>query len=262
MTKTKVITAVADEIRKADAEFAPVPLVGDRLASGGIDAAYAVQQHNIDKGVAAGRRVVGRKIGLLKAASQQRLGATEPDCGALFADMGLIDGEAVPARRVLRPQIEAEIAIVIGRDIERHDVTVTELMSSIEYLLPAIEVPGSRFTGGDLSVLDIVADNASSGMFVLGTRPVAAHAIEPRGVGMTMEIDGTVVSSTSDGYHLPHPYRAALWLARRLAGLGTPLRAGDVVMTGNLGSAVPLTAGAEVMVSLEGLGQVRTSLEA
>ena len=261
MTSNEVIVAVGDELRRADAEFSPIPTVGDQLVSGGIDAAFAVQRYNIDTWVAQGRRIVGRKIGMTSVQSQQRMGAKEPSSGALFADMELVEGEAVPARRVLRPHLEAEIAVVFGRDIERQDVTLTELIRSIDYLLPAIEVAATRFVGEDLSLLDTVADNASAGMFVLGTRPVGADAIEPRQVAMSMEIDGTVVSSTSDGYLLPHPYHGVLWLARRLAGLGTPLRAGDVVMTGNLGSAAPLTVGADVVVSLSGLGRVRTSLE-
>ena len=173
--------------------------------------------------------------------------------------MCLSDGEAVPVDAVQQPRVEAEIALVLQRDLTAPDATVAELIGAIDYILPAIEVVGSRIEGWDISILDTIADNASSGMFVLGTRPVLPGAIELRGVGMTMEIDGRTAAVGSGAACLGHPYRAALWLARTMAGRGAPLRAGDILMTGALGPMADLAPGASVVASLQGLGEVRTS---
>ncbi len=261
MIETDVLDAVADRLARAYDAFEPIAPVRSELAPGGVAAAYAVQERVTQRWLESGRRIVGRKIGLTSEVVQRQLGVDQPDFGALFAHMCLADGELVPARAVLQPRVEAEVALVLGRDIDQPDVTLSELIRAVEFVLPAIEVVGSRITGWDISILDTVADNASSGMFVLGTRPVSPSAIELRDVQMSMTIDGKVVSEGTGAACLGHPYRAALWLARRVAAEGTPLRAGDVVMTGALGPMQPLIAGTEVVASLSGLGQVRTSLE-
>jgi 2-keto-4-pentenoate hydratase len=256
-----VIEAVATRLADAYETFQPVAPVRGDLEAGGVAAAYAVQQSVVRRWEAAGRRIVGRKIGLTSLVVQQQLGVDQPDFGALFAHMCLVDGEPVPAGAVLQPRVEAEVALVLDRDIERPDVTVSELVQAIDFIVPAIEVVGSRIAGWDITILDTVADNASSGMFVLGTRPVPPSAIELRNVDMSMTVDDEVVSTGTGAACLGHPYRAALWLARRLATEGDPLRAGDVVMTGALGPMQPLVAGSEVVATISGLGEVRTWLE-
>lgn len=256
-----VIGAVATRLADAYETFQPVAPVRDDLEAGGVAAAYAVQQAVARRWNAAGRRIVGRKIGLTSLVVQQQLGVDQPDFGALFAHMCLVDGEPVPAGAVLQPRVEAEVALVLDRDIERPDATVSELVQAIDFVVPAIEVVGSRIAGWDITILDTVADNASSGMFVLGTRPVSPSAIELRDVDMSMTVDDEVVSTGNGAACLGHPYRAALWLARRLAAEGDPLRSGDVVMTGALGPMQPLVAGSEVVATISGLGEVRTRLE-
>jgi 2-keto-4-pentenoate hydratase len=257
----EAIEAVATRLADAYETFQPIAPVRGDLEAGGVAAAYAVQQAVSQRWEAAGRRIVGRKIGLTSVAVQQQLGVDQPDFGALFAHMCLVDGEPVPAGAVLQPRVEAEVALVLDRDIERSDVTVSELVQAIDFVVPAIEVVGSRIAGWDITILDTVADNASSGMFVLGTRPVSPSAIELRNVEMSMTVDDKIVSTGTGAACLGHPYRAALWLARRLAAEGDPLRAGDVVMTGALGPMQPLVAGSEVVATMSGLGEVRTGLE-
>lgn len=249
-------------IRLADAYRSGTPIAPVRDELGSIDDAYRVQQLTVDGWLEAGRRVIGRKIGLTSPAVQRQLGVDQPDFGALMADMCLTSGEAVPAAAVLQPRVEAEVALVLSDDLTAADTTVVELIRAIDHLLPAIEVVGSRIAGWDISILDTIADNASSGLFVLGTRPVSPSAVDLADVTMSMTVNGEVVSTGRGTDCLGHPYLAALWLARRLAVAGTPLRRGDVLMTGALGPMVPLSPGAEVTASIDGLGVVRTRCEA
>lgn len=250
---------IAERLAAAYTTGVPIAPVRDELAHGGLDAAYRVQRIQTERWLAQGRRIVGRKIGLTSEVIQRQLGVDQPDVGVLFADMCLTSGEEVPAGAVLQARVEGEIAIVLARDLDQPDVTIVELLRSIDCVLPAIEVVGSRIAGWDISILDTVADNASSGMFVLGTRPVRPGDVELRDLAMQLTIDGAVVSTGVGSACLGHPYRSALWLARRLASAGTPLRAGDVLMTGALGPMVALPPGAEVVVTIDSLGGVRTS---
>jgi 2-keto-4-pentenoate hydratase len=222
-------------------------------------AAYAVQQLNSGRKVAQGARIVGRKIGLTSLAVQRQLGVDSPDFGALFDDMALCDGEEIARARVIQPKVEAEIALVLEKDLTNAKHTVRDLLSAIAFALPAIEVVDSRIAAWDIRLLDTVADNASSGLFVLGTRPVALSQLDLVGCGMVMERRGEPVSTGGGAACLGNPLNAALWLANTLARLGTPLRAGDIVLTGALGPMVVAKPGDVFSARIEGLGEVRAA---
>ena len=167
----------------------------------------------------------------------------------------------MPLRFVLQPRVEAEVAVVLSRSVDDPDATLEDVEAAIDHLLPAIEVVGSRIADWKISLLDTVADNASSGMFVLGTTPVSPQSVDLEAARMALEVDGQVASEGSGAACLGHPYNAALWLARRMAREGTPLQAGDVVMTGALGPMVDLKPGTHVVATIDGLGTVRCTRE-
>jgi len=256
------ISDIADMLWAAETGRAPCAPLRERIlaAAGGADpvaAAYAVQQHNVRRRLEAGARVVGRKIGLTSAAVQQQLGVDSPDFGVLFADMAYGDGEPIPLARTLQPKVEAEIALVLERDLTHERHTFADLVSSTAYALPAIEVVGSRIENWQIKLLDTVADNASSGLFVLGSRPVQLGRFDLATCGMEMERRGETVSSGSGAACLANPLNAAVWLADMMVRVGTPLRAGDVLLTGALGPMVAVAPGDTFSARIEGLGEVR-----
>ncbi|WP_019629802.1 2-keto-4-pentenoate hydratase [Actinomadura atramentaria] len=236
-----------------------VPCDPVRAAITTLDAAYAVQRANTDRWTAEGRRISGRKIGLTSAAVQRQLGVDSPDFGTLFADMAVPDGAEIPAGAVLQPKAEAEVALVLDRDLTAERNTVADLIRATAFALPAIEVVGSRVRDWDITLADTVADNASCGLYVLGNRPVALADVDLRGCGMVLERRGEQVSTGAGVACLGHPLHAALWLADTLAALGTPLRAGDTVLTGALGPMVEVAPGDVLEARIEGLGDVRAA---
>ena len=254
---TKAIQAVAARLRQAAETGNAIPPIRDELESGGIDAAYAVQQANTEHYLAQGRRLVGRKIGLTSKSVQKQLGVDSPDFGMLFADMAVADGEEVPLGKVLQPKAEAEVAFVLERDLMQEQVMLTDLVSAVAYALPAIEIVGSRIENWNIKLLDTVADNASSGLFVLGAEPRKLDGLDLRLCGMVMERRGEPVSVGAGAACLGHPLNAALWLARTMVSVGRPLKAGDIIMSGALGPMVPATAGDVLETRVNGLGSVR-----
>jgi 2-keto-4-pentenoate hydratase len=234
------------------------PLRGELLPEGDVDTAYAVQQAQVRRWTADGRRPVGAKIGLTSRAVQESLGVYQPDFGVLFADMAVPDGAEVDLGRLLQPRVEAEVAFVLGADLPYEQVTVADVIGATDHLLPAIEIVDSRVAGWDISIVDTVADNASSGLFVLGTTPRRIADVDLRLCGMVLEHAGEPVSVGAGAACLGNPAHAVAWLAEAVARSGRPLRAGDVVLSGALGPMVPVTPGAAYEARISGLGSVRT----
>jgi len=258
----KVILDVAAALRQAAESGKPIPPIRETLEGGGVAAAYAVQQANTDHALKQGRRLVGRKIGLTSKSVQKQLGVDSPDFGMLFADMALYDGEEVAMKRLMQPKVEAEIAFVLERDLTRPGATLADVVSAIAYALPAVEIVGSRIENWNIKLLDTIADNASSGLFVLGTQPRKLDQIDLRLCGMAMERRGEPVSFGAGVACLGNPLNAALWLARTMVEVGSPLKAGDIIMSGALGPMVGASAGDVIDTRINGLGTVRAAFVA
>ncbi len=256
------VLAAAERLRTAHQSGQPTAPVRDLFPAGDVAAAYAVQKTNTDHWIASGRRLVGRKIGLTSRVVQQQLGVDSPDFGMLFADMALGDGDEVPAGAVMQPKVEAEVALVLERDLDHPCPTLADVISAVAYALPAIEIVGSRIANWDIKLVDTIADNASSGLFVLGTMPVPLAGLDLRLAGMVMERRGDQVSIGAGAACLGNPLNAAVWLARTMVEVGAPLRAGDVIMTGALGPMVAITPGDVMSVRIAGLGDVRVAFSA
>jgi 2-keto-4-pentenoate hydratase len=260
LTRATVERAAIDNqaarLRHAWEHRAPISPIRDALAGATVDDAYAIQAANTAQWEAAGRVVVGAKIGLTAKAVQQQLGVAQPDFGVLFADMALGDGDTVAAARLIQPKVEAEIAFVMARAPDTARLTVSELIGAIAYALPAIEIVDSRIAGWNIGIVDTIADNASSGLFVLGSRPVQLAELDLRLCGMVMEKNGEPLS-----FGAGNPLHALGWLARTMQSVGRPLGAGDIVLSGALGPMVAVVPGDAVEARIEGLGSVRVSFE-
>jgi 2-keto-4-pentenoate hydratase len=259
MSSQESIRQAADLLFEAARSGKPAAPVRTLLAEGDVEAAYAVQAINTQRALDAGRRLVGRKIGLTSLAVQKQLGVGQPDYGMLFADMARGDAEEVALSDVLQPKVEAEIAFVLGRDLTEPQLTAADLFRAIEYAVPAIEIVGSRVANWDIRITDTIADNASSGLYVLGSRPVTLKDFDPRLCGMVMEKAGEPVSVGAGAACLGSPLNAALWLAKVMAKLGRPLLAGDTILSGALGPMVGVQPGDVFDVRIEGLGAVRAA---
>lgn len=254
---TQLAQSLACRLRNAENTRQPVSPVRGEIAADDMALAYAVQQVNVNARRAQGERIVGRKIGLTSLAVQKQLGVDQPDFGALFADMAYGDGEPMSLSRLIQPKVEAEIALVLERDLTHGQHTFADIIGASAYALAAIEVVDSRIENWDIRYVDTVADNASSALFVLGSRPVRLADLDLAAAAMTLSRDGEVLSRGSGAACLGNPLNAAVWLADVMVKMGTPLRAGDVVLTGALGPMVPVTRPGTYTTQIDGLGSVR-----
>ncbi|AHC26146.1 MULTISPECIES: 2-keto-4-pentenoate hydratase [Mycobacteriaceae] len=254
------IGQIADRLTSAVELRKPIPPIRHLFSPNDIDGAYAVQSELTRRRIAAGGRVIGRKIGLTSAPVQRQLGVDQPDFGVLFADMDVTGLAEVPWNRLLQPKIEAEIAFVLKSDLYAAQARDSEsVMAAVDYAVAALEIVDSRVQDWNIALTDTVADNASSALFVLSEHRLPLSDFIPREVPMTMYVDGQEVSSGNGELCLGDPLDALAWLARTAADYGDPLRAGQVVLSGALGAMVPAQPGTRVHADLGPLGLVRAS---
>ncbi|QOC93410.1 2-keto-4-pentenoate hydratase [Micromonospora craniellae] len=262
-----VVRSAAERLASAIADGRPCAPVRDLIVADdttvAVELAYRVQRRMVEQRVAAGAHLVGRKIGLTNPRVQAQLGVDQPDFGALFDDMVCPPDSTVDLGRLLQPKIEAEIAIVLGVDLvtspRSAPISAADVVAATDHVLPALEIVDSRIAGWDIGIVDTIADNASSGLFVLGRDKVMVDSVDLAAVEMTMTSDGRVVSTGCGADCLGSPLAAVAWLANAVGDLGEPLRAGEVVLSGALGPMVPVTPGATFSADITGVGQVSVS---
>lgn len=250
------IADAADRLTAAAANGTPCAPVRDLIGATDLAAAYAVQQRFNDAKQAAGAVVVGRKIGLTSVAVQQQLGVDQPDLGVLFDNMAYDNGADIPMSRLIQPKVEGEVAFMLSADLVDGPLDTAQVRAAIEYSVAALEICDSRIENWDIRFGDTVADNASSGVYVLGTERRTLDELEPVDVTMSMDIDGTEVSTGNGAACLGDPIEAVVWLARTARELGQPLKAGQVILSGALGPMAAVSSGSTVSVTVSGLGTV------
>jgi len=251
------IEALAERLRRAEETGKPCGPIRDHLPEGDVEAAYAVQRANTEFWTKQGRRLVGRKIGLTAKAVQRQIGVDQPDFGMLLADRTVGDGEEIDPGLVMQPRVEAEIALILERDLTAERPTIADVIRATAFAVPAIEVVSSRIADWDIRIVDTIADNASFGLYVLGGPPRSLDGLDLRLCGMVMERRGEPISLGVGAACLGNPLNAAAWLARKMVEVGMPLQAGDVIMTGALGPMAPVAAGDVIEARISGLGSVR-----
>src|SRR4051812_39868692 len=255
-SRTAAATAAVNRLQQAAYTRVPCAPVRDLIGADDVNLAYAVQRQLTERRLAEGARVVGRKIGLTSPAVQKQLGVDRPDFGVLFDDMDVSGLPEVPSERLLQAKTEAEVAFLLRDDLTDGPLDVAQVRAAVAYATAALEIVDSRIAGWDITFGDTVADNASSGLFVLGEKRLTLDEFEPVEVQMTMQLDGEQVSTGSGAACLGDPLAALSWLARTSRDLGDPLRAGQVVLSGALGPMVATPPGSVVTAQLGRLGTV------
>jgi len=257
------LAEAAAELLYAEVRGIQIPPLSDRIDGFGVDEAYQVQQKNHEHWTRNGRARVGAKVGLTNPVIQRQLGVDQPDYGILYDDMVRCDCEEIPADRTIQPKVEAEAALILGRDLKPRGegklITVADVIGAVDYVLPCIEVVDSRIRDWKIKIGDTIADNASSCLVVLGACPKKLEGLDLRMCGATMECAGDVLSTGAGLACLGHPLNAAVWLANAFFAKGVTLKEGDVVLTGAMGPMVPAEPGKTYEARISGLGSVRTS---
>ena len=240
----------------------PVPPLTAAQPDLSLDDAYAIQRAQVAVWTAAGAVVKGHKVGLTSAAMQRQLGVDQPDFGHLIDTMFLPEGTTADLGQFLQPRAEPEMALVLARPLRGPGVTVAEALAAVDFVLPALEIIDSRIADWKITLPDTIADNASSGGVVLGSRPVRPSELDLSLTGCLLRRNGRIEGTGAGGAVLGSPVNALVWLANTLGPLGAGLEAGHVVLPGSLTAAIPFGPGDTVSATFDRIGSVSVTFSA
>jgi 2-oxo-hept-3-ene-1,7-dioate hydratase len=250
------IAAIADELAAAEQSRTMIPLLTARFPEMTVEDSYAVQNEWRRRGIAAGRRPVGRKIGLTSKVMQAATGITEPDYGAIFADQVFESGAVIEHAQYSNVRIEVELAFVLGEAIEGPNATVFDVMRATEYVVPALEVLSSRIEMQGRTIVDTISDNAALGGMVYGGNPTDPHAVDLRWVSALLYRNEVIEETGVAAAVLNHPATGVAWLANKLAQHGDRLEAGEIVLAGSFTRPMWVHQGDTVLADYRELGTI------
>lgn len=243
-----------DELHAALVSRTPVAPLTERAPGITIDDAYRIQLRMLDHRLAAGERVIGKKIGVTSKVVMDMLGVDRPDFGHLLSGMVASEGEPIEVASLIAPKAESEVAFVLKHDLVGPGVTALDVLRATDFVVPCFEIVDSRIRDWKIRIEDTIADNASCGLFVLGGTRRDPRDLDLALAGMVLEKNGEVVSTSTGAAVQGSPLNAVAWLANTLGALGIPLAAGEVILSGSQSPLVPVAAGDSFLCSVGGLG--------
>ncbi|GAA1785038.1 MULTISPECIES: 2-oxo-hept-4-ene-1,7-dioate hydratase [Leucobacter] len=256
MLTPEEIETIADELVRADRERTIVPKLTTRYPGMTIEDSYAIQKIWTDRRIAAGRRLVGHKIGLTSKVMQLATGITEPDYGVILDDMVIESGSVVEFDRFSNVRIEVELAFVLAKPLVGPNITIFDVLDATAYVVPALEILNAHIELEGRTIVDTISDNASTGAIVLGGRPVPVGELDLRWISALLYRNETIEDSGVAGAVLGHPAMGIAWLANKLAQHGQSLEAGEIVLAGSFTKPMWVERGDTVHAEYQGLGSV------
>ncbi|AZS36062.1 2-oxo-hept-4-ene-1,7-dioate hydratase [Microbacterium lemovicicum] len=256
MLTAEQIATIAEELAEADRTHGIIARITARYPHATIEDSYAIQGVWRDRNVAAGRRLVGRKIGLTSKAMQEATGITEPDYGVMFDDTVHGSGADIPVEHFSNVRVEVELAFVLKSSLEGPDCTLDDALAAIDYAVPALEVLNSHIEMEGRTIVDTISDNAAYGAMVLGDVHKRPDEIDLRWVPGVLSRNGEIIETGVAAGVLGHPATGVAWLANKIAQHGARLEAGEIILAGSFTRPMWVSRGDSVRCDYREMGVI------
>ncbi|MFE6930956.1 2-oxo-hepta-3-ene-1,7-dioate hydratase [Streptomyces sp. NPDC057699] len=256
MLPAETIAALAEELAGAERERGVIPRLTARHPEATVEDSYAIQGVWRDRNIAAGRRLVGRKIGLTSRAMQAATGITEPDYGVMFDDTVWESGAVIPYDTYSNVRIEVELAFVLAAPLEGPNCTLIDVLRATEFVTPALEILNSHFEMEGRTIVDTIADNAAYGGVVLGGSPMEPGRVDLRWVSALLYRNESIEETGVSAGVLSHPATGVAWLANKLHQHGARLEAGETVLAGSFTRPVRVGRGDSILCDYGKMGTI------
>jgi 2-keto-4-pentenoate hydratase len=251
--------SVAQALRHAEINREPIAPLAETWPQIDVVDAYKIQQANVAVRTDAGAMIRGHKVGLSSRAMQEMMGVNEPDYGHLLDDMFVFESFEQKVQPYCAPRVEVEVGFVLGQTLSGPGCSVADVLRATEFVMPCIEIIDSRIRDWNITLVDTIADNASSAGIVMGGTCTPPDRLDLRTVGAVLRRNGEIIDTGSSGAVLGNPATAVAWLANKVALFGVKLEAGHVILPGSCTRAHDVVAGDHIRADFDLLGQVQVS---
>ncbi|WP_289135823.1 2-keto-4-pentenoate hydratase [uncultured Brevibacillus sp.] len=259
--KTIDIQQLAQYCLSAEEEKQEIVRITEEYPNLTVEDAYLIQEELVNIKLAQGKKILGPKMGLTSRPKMVQMGVEEPIYGFIFDYMNVPNQEVVSMSDLIHPKVEAEIAFILGKDIEGPGITGAQVLAATEFVVPALEIIDSRYQNFKFTLPDVIADNASSSRVVFGKRIPYSNDLDLELVGVTITINGKLRDFGTGAAVLGNPAQSVAMLANMLSRKGKKLKKGEVILTGGITEALLLETGDAVTAKLDGLGEVSFSIK-
>ena len=256
MLSPETIELIAAELAHAEREHGVIPRITARYPEATIDDSYAIQGVWRDGALAAGRRIVGRKIGLTSKAMQAATGIDEPDYGVMFDDTVWPSGSTIPFDDFSNVRVEVELAFALKQPLEGPHCTLEDALAATEYVVPVLEILNSHIELEGRTIVDTIADNAAYGGMVLGDTRMAPDQVDLRWVSALLSRNDEIEETGVAAGVLGHPATGVAWLANKLHQHGARLEAGEIILAGSFTRPVWISRGDRVLCDYGPMGTI------
>lgn len=250
------VSTLCDRVFVAQRDATAIPKLTEEFPQMTLGDGYAVQLELLRRHLAAGQRQVGWKAGLTSKAKMDQMGVRVPSVGWLLADMFRPEASVIRTDDLVHPRVECEVAFVTQADLRGANVSREEVLAATDFVVPAVEIIDSRFTGFKFDLQSVVADNSSSARYVTGGRAALVSDVDIANLGVVIEQNGHPVAMGSSSAVAGHPADAAALVVKVLDSLGLSLPAGSFVMSGGITEAIAVKPGDHIAARFQALGHV------
>lgn len=256
-----VIADLGRQLFEANETRVTIPPITKTHPEVTVEDAYNIQQELLKCHLAAGRRISGRKIGLTSKAMQLQANVFSPDYGYLIDNRYYINGDVIPAGVLIQPKVEAELAFILNKDLQGPGVTGKDVLAVTEYVIASLEIVDKRYHGFYGHICDNVSDNAFFGAYLLGDLIMSPTKMDLSLIGLVLEQNGRQVATGVGAAVMGHPAEGVAWLANRMTELGTPLKSGELILSGSFVAAAFVQPGDFIRARFSGLGEVSVEFQ-
>ncbi len=239
----KTIEKIGRELYIAEQSRVPIPTMSKDYRDFTVDDAYRIQKCVVEHHLNAGNTLSGKKIGLTSKAMRELVNIDEPDYGVIFNQSYVQNEGEIKTDDYIIPRVEAELVFKLKADLDMKGVTEQDVAAATEYVTAAFEIIDNRYDIEGQTVEDSISDNAAFGAYVLGDKTLPVEEIDLRQLGFVLEKNGRQICTGSGAAVMGNPLKAMMWLSNRMYELGSPLRAGDLILSGSMIAAVSAEKG-------------------
>ncbi|KAL9086684.1 MAG: hypothetical protein Q9165_007003 [Trypethelium subeluteriae] len=255
--QTSDIRDIAALLREARLERAPIDPPSKTWPS--LDEKWAFEVQKTAANIAITEhndRIVGYKLGNIAKVMQDAFGLDKPDYGFLLASSFAYEGTSLKLDQFIQPFVELEAAFVLKGRLKGPNVTVADVISAVDYAIPAIEIIDSRVKDWAIDLPDTLADNGSTGAVILGGTPRRLTELNLSDMRGFLRFNGRDVIEGNTKNVLGNPLSAVAWLVNRLALYNVELFAGQIILPGSCLQAVPMNESGHWSCTFEGFGSI------